>query len=77
VTGELLDHSSPRTTRRYRLAAVPAHLQAASDAAAKVLAALPTAAGAKKLPDTSTRHGSKSTPKQRKLLTIRKVTKTA
>lgn len=79
VTGELLDHRNPRTTRRYRLAAVPAHLQAASDAAAKVLAELPpTVIGgeAKTLPPTSTTHGSKPAAKQRKVLRISEGRKT-
>jgi hypothetical protein len=79
VTGELLDHRHPRTTRRYRLAAVPAHLQAASDAAAKVLAALPPVvigAEAKTLPPTSTTHGSKPAAKQRKVLRISEGRKT-
>jgi integrase len=79
VTGELLDQRSPRTTRRYRLAAVPAHLQAASDAAAAVLAALPPVvleAEAKTLPPTTTTHGSKPAAKQRKVLMISEGRKT-
>lgn len=41
VAGDMLDHQQKKTTRRYRLAAVPAHLQAANAAAAKLLAGLP------------------------------------
>lgn len=39
VTGLMLDQTQARTTRRYTLRAVPAHLQAASDAAGRLLAA--------------------------------------
>lgn len=64
VTGELLDHKNPITTRRYRLAAVPAHLQAANDAAARFLASRPTPP----LPDTTTRHFQKTSEEQAKSL---------
>lgn len=73
VTGEMLDHKNPVTTKRYRLAAVPAHLQAASDAAARFLAARPPA----DLPDTSTRHFLKTTENPFKTLRKVKVGKTA
>lgn len=64
VTGELLDHKHPKTTRRYRLAAVPAHLLAANEAAARFLASRPPAP----LPDTTTRHFLKTTHDQPKSL---------
>jgi integrase len=71
VTGELLDHKNPVTTKRYRLAAVPAHLQAATDAAAAFLAARATPP----LPDTTTRHFQKTTENQTILLRKSQYTK--
>lgn len=71
VTGELLDHKNPVTTRRYRLAAVPAHLVAANEAAARFLAARPTPP----LPDTTTRHFQKVTENHTKSLTKSSYTK--